>query len=240
MADEVSEILQEQSRYYEDRAPEYDDVWLRRGRYDLGPEGNARWFAETAALEAVVDAFDATGDVLELASGTGLFTRHLAETATTLVAVDASAPAMEINRARLGAPHVDHVVADIFAWEPPEDLRFDAIVFCFFISHVPPDRVAGFWRRIEGWLKPGGRVFCCDDLAGVESRASNPSEPDAETAEFAHRRRLHDGREYTIVKVLYTPDGLRDELDALGWDAEVGATAEEFVYATARPRAHAH
>jgi SAM-dependent methyltransferase len=236
MADDVSNILEEQSRYYEDRAPEYDDVWFRRGPYDLGPDGNARWFAETAALEAALDAFGATGDVLELASGTGLFTRHLAREASTLVAVDASASALEINRKRVHGKHIEHVLADVFAWQPPDGVRYDAIVFCFFISHIPPDLVADFWARIASWLKPDGRVFCCDDLAGVESRASNPSEPAADIAAFAHRRRLRDGREYTIVKVLSTPEGLRSELDALGWDAEVGTTGEEFVYATVRPR----
>ena len=40
---DVERILQEQARYYESRAPEYDDVWFRRGPYDLGPEGNGAW-----------------------------------------------------------------------------------------------------------------------------------------------------------------------------------------------------
>ena len=53
--------LREQSRYYEDRAPEYDDVWYRRGIYDLGPEANRRWFQETAKLEAALDDFAPSG-----------------------------------------------------------------------------------------------------------------------------------------------------------------------------------
>jgi demethylmenaquinone methyltransferase/2-methoxy-6-polyprenyl-1,4-benzoquinol methylase len=236
MTDPVDEIVQEQLRYYEDRAPEYDDVWFRRGEYDLGPEGNARWFEETAALEAAVDAFGATGDVLELACGTGLFTRHLAPNADSLLAVDASPAVLAINRERVGDPKVRYIRADVFAWEPPPGSRFDEIFFAFFISHIPPGRLAPFFARLALWLKPGGRVFLCDDVAGVESRASNPGASVEDGPEFAHRRRLQDGREYTIVKVVFTPGGLRDQLDALGWDADVRSTGEEFVYGTATPR----
>jgi hypothetical protein len=31
-------LLAEQRAYYEARAPEYDEWWQRRGRFDLGPE----------------------------------------------------------------------------------------------------------------------------------------------------------------------------------------------------------
>ena len=98
MEPEVEQILREQHRYYEDRAPEYDDVWYRRGIYDLGPDGNTRWFEETARLEAAVDELDVSGAVLELAAGTGLFTRHLAPRARSMIAVDAAASALAINR----------------------------------------------------------------------------------------------------------------------------------------------
>jgi SAM-dependent methyltransferase len=231
----VKGILREQHRYYEDRASEYDDVWYRRGIYDLGPDGNERWFEETARLEAAVDALKISGLVLELAAGTGLFTRHLAPCADRLIAVDAAAPALAINRSRVSGPNVEHVIADLFRWEPPEGMRFDWIFFAFLISHILPDRLHEFWDRIAGWLAPGGRVFFCDDLEGAEARHSNPGESVDGGPEFAHRRRLSDGREYTIVKVFYGPAVLRDRLAALGWTADIRTTGEEFFYGTARP-----
>ncbi|HEX6843643.1 MAG TPA: class I SAM-dependent methyltransferase [Actinomycetota bacterium] len=233
MDQEMDRILEEQVRYYEDRAPEYDDVWYRRGRYDLGPEGNARWFAETARLEAAVDDFDATGEVLELAAGTGLFTQRLVRRADRLTALDVSEAVLALNRRRVDDPSVTYVRADLFAWEPPPGTRYDAIFSGFLISHILPDLFEEFWDRQRRWLAPHGRVFFCDDVVGGEARPSNPGAEAEDGPDFAHRRRLHSGQEYTIVKVFHRPDGLTEALAGLGWDAEIRTTGDEFFYGIA-------
>ena len=232
---ETEQILREQHRYYEDRAPEYDDVWYRRGIYDLGPGGNERWFEETAKLEAAVDDLDISGSVLELACGTGLFTRHLAPRAGRLVAVDAAASALAINRARVDDPRVEYVHADLYGWVPADDTRFDTIFFAFLVSHILPEHFGAFWERLDRWLAPGGSVFFCDDVAGPNRRRSDPGEPATDGPDWAHRRRLSDGSEYTIVKILYRPEEFRERLRSLGWDADVRTTGDEFFYGVARP-----
>ena len=65
-------VLAEQLEYYRARADEYDRWWLREGRFDRGPEANARWFAEATELERALARLDPRCDVLELACGTGL------------------------------------------------------------------------------------------------------------------------------------------------------------------------
>jgi len=234
MADELEWILDQQSRYYEDRAPEYDDVWFRRGRYDLGPDGNRRWFAETARLQAAADAFAPTGEVLELACGTGLFTERLVRRAGRLTAIDASAAAIAINRERLCDPSIRYIQADLFAWEPPRGTTYDVIFSSFLISHIPPARFEEFWGRLGRWLTPGGRVFFCDDVASEFDRPSNPGEDAEDGPDFAHHRRLSSGRRYTIVKVFHDPAELTEALARLGWFADIRATGDEFFYGTAR------
>jgi SAM-dependent methyltransferase len=233
MSEDIERILQEQRRYYEDRAAEYDDVWFRLGIYDLGPEGNRRWYEETARLEAALDSFAPTGVVLELAAGTGLFTRHLAPHASRLIAIDSAAAALEINRDRLDDDRIEYQQADLFEWEPPDGVRFDAIVFAFLISHIVPERFDEFWQRLAGWLSPDGRVFFCDDLAGAQHRTSTIGEDVHDGEGFAHRRRLTDGREYTIVKLYYAPGELEERLAGLGWRADVRTTGSEFFHGIA-------
>ena len=50
-------LLAEQAHYYRERAGEYEDWWFRRGRYDHGPQTNARWFADAAEVEVALKRF---------------------------------------------------------------------------------------------------------------------------------------------------------------------------------------
>jgi hypothetical protein len=61
----ADDLLDEQIAYYRARAPEYDDWWFKRGRFQRPPEVRRRWAAEVARLNAAVDDFDPTGAVLD-------------------------------------------------------------------------------------------------------------------------------------------------------------------------------
>ena len=142
--DATDRTLREQIAYYRARAGEYDEWFLRQGRYDRGAEANAAWFDEVGALVRALDDFRPCGRVLELAAGTGLWTQRLAVYAETLTAVDASSEVLALNRARVGDRRaVSYVVADLFDWRPAG--RYDTIFFSFWLSHVPPERLAGLF-----------------------------------------------------------------------------------------------
>lgn len=224
--------LAHQLQYYRARADEYDDWWLRTGRYDRGPEANARWFSEIETLEAELERFDPRGAVLELACGTGLWTRHLVRYADSVTAVDGAPEVLAINRARierLGAT-VRYVQADLFEWEPPA-AAFDACVFAFWLSHVPESRFERFWAMVARALAPGGRVLVIDSARSQQSKARDHVMPDEGAS--VERRRLDDGREFEVVKRYYEPSSLQTRLSALGWACEAHSTGEFFIYATA-------
>ena len=101
------DLLTEQRAFYRARAPEYDEWWQRRGRYDRGEEMAAEWGRQVAVVDQALEAFGATGDVLELAGGTGWWTQRLSRTAGRLAVVDASFEALELNRQRVGRPDVE-------------------------------------------------------------------------------------------------------------------------------------
>jgi hypothetical protein len=46
----IETLLAEQVDYYRARAPEYDDWFLRRGRYDRGSARNRRWFEQVEVV----------------------------------------------------------------------------------------------------------------------------------------------------------------------------------------------
>lgn len=240
MAASQDHLLQEQISYYRARAQEYDEWFLRQGRFDHGPEENARWHTELASVGAALDTFLASAlhdtSALELAAGTGQWTPRLAKRFDDLTVVDAAPEALALNRERLGsrADSVQFVVADLFDWRPTR--RYDIVFFGFWLSHVPPEQFAAFWELVRDCLAPGGRAFLVDSAYTPDSTARDHTlaGPDA----TAVTRRLNDGSEYRIVKVFYRPERLRAELATLGWQADLHETPKYFLYGSAAPAAH--
>jgi demethylmenaquinone methyltransferase/2-methoxy-6-polyprenyl-1,4-benzoquinol methylase len=219
--------LEEQRAYYRARAPEYDEWWLRRGRYDRGAEVGDAWFAEAAEVAAALESFRPEGRILELACGTGIWSERLLPHASTLTLLDASREMLDLATARLWPAHrVDTIHADVFEWRP--DATFDTVFFGFWLSHVPPARFDDFWDLVRRSLAPNGRVFFVDSRCERASAAVDhrPPEPDATT----QPRRLNDGREFVIYKVYYDPPELEQRLRSKGWRFEVRETSRYFVY----------
>jgi hypothetical protein len=65
------DLIEQQLRYYRQRAGEYDQWFFREGRYDRGPAHREQWFAELATIEAALREALPSGEVLELACGSG-------------------------------------------------------------------------------------------------------------------------------------------------------------------------
>lgn len=219
-------ILGEQLAYYEARAIEYDQWWLRQGRYDRGPEETARWFEEAAQVDAALDAFQPRGDILELACGTGLRSGKLLAAADRLTVVDGSAEMLAIHATRHASPKIERVQADLFNWSPQR--KFDVVYFGFWLSHVPPEKVEAFWTMVRNALKPGGHFFFVDSRRTHVSTAKDHVLPELDSSKMT--RRLDDGREFQIYKLFYEPTSLRDRLSALDWECEVLQTKTFFIY----------
>jgi demethylmenaquinone methyltransferase/2-methoxy-6-polyprenyl-1,4-benzoquinol methylase len=225
-------ILHEQIDYYRARAGEYDEWWFRTGRYDRGPEFNTQWHTETAAVETAAGSWLAArrpARVLELACGTGLFTRLIAPRVAELTAVDASPEVIAINRARVEARNVEYVQADLFAWRPSR--QYDAVFFSFWLSHVPEERFAPFWELVAACLVLGGAAYLVDSAFDPTSTAKDHVLPGREAGVVT--RKLNDGREFRIVKVFHEPSALGAKLEPLGWRAELDQTARYFIYGEA-------
>jgi demethylmenaquinone methyltransferase/2-methoxy-6-polyprenyl-1,4-benzoquinol methylase len=207
--DDDDALLAEQLAYYRAGAAEYD-----------------RQYAEYEGLRellAVVDELPIAGDVLELACGTGRWTSRLAARARSVTAVDAAAEVLALARARTASPTVQFDQADLFEWQPPR--RYDTVFFAFWLSHVPPARLPGFWNTVAAALAPGGKAIFVDDgpaMAAEEEVLADQPAP-------AALRRLGDGSRYRIVKVFHDVRPLTDDLTALGWSVRIRPLARNYI-----------
>jgi SAM-dependent methyltransferase len=205
---ELDGLLDEQRAYYQALAPHY-----------LGQELDLPGYGE---LAGALEEFRPAGSVLELACGPGVWTSALLRHATDVTAVDASAAMIAIAAARTASGRVRFIQADLFTWRP--DRRYDAVFMGFWISHVPAMRFASFWSLVADCLKPGGRVFFCDDAYRTEDELIEG--PGSSTI----GRHTPDGTAHRLVKVPHNPAGLEHQLRQLGWHITVRPTAGPFYW----------
>jgi demethylmenaquinone methyltransferase/2-methoxy-6-polyprenyl-1,4-benzoquinol methylase len=227
----VSPASTDMTAYYEARAPEYDDWYLRRGRYSHGPIHDAAWNAELDAAGRWLDGLPWSGEIVELAAGTGWWSPLLAARGE-LTMYDTAPATLDRARERLVAHGLRAHLHLRDAWAEP-DREVDGLFAGFWLSHVARDRLTDFLRLARRWLRPGGQFAFIDSLPDPRSGAADHPTPAAGRA----RRRLADGREFDIVKVFYEPEELRVVLSQASFDdVDVTTTGRFFVLGRSTPR----
>jgi ubiquinone/menaquinone biosynthesis C-methylase UbiE len=217
VTDSTGRLIRDQIEYYQQRAREYDKT--------AGPEDSLR--EDTSRLVAALDELSPRGKVLELACGTGNWTRRLLLHDVAVTALDSSRAMLELNSRKVDNARVRYVLADLFAWEP--DDVYDMVFFSFWLSHVPPARFERFWDLAARCLRRDGRVLFVD-----EARHDYWFEEFVDEREGVVLRRLADGSTHRAVKVLWVPEELEARLAELGWDVAV-RRAGPFYWGTGRP-----
>jgi hypothetical protein len=119
------------------------------------------WHSRVAVVDAALAGFAATGDALEMAGGTGLFTQRLARIADRLTVVGylTGGHGAQPTARRTAGLLLSYGDSDLFEWRP--ERSYD-VVFSW-LSHVPRHRLGAFWSSARECLAPGGRVFLVDN-----------------------------------------------------------------------------
>jgi demethylmenaquinone methyltransferase/2-methoxy-6-polyprenyl-1,4-benzoquinol methylase len=210
------DVLSAQLAYYNSRAGEYD--------HDLYQDP-----ASTNRIERLLTRLRPSGRTLELACGTGVWTKLLAERVESLTAIDGSPEMLAVARQRLAGTAVNLVETDLFSWQPAE--RYETVFFAFWLSHVPPSRFESFWGTLRSALATGGRVLFVD--TGPEEGRFERFVPEASVPMV--QRQLRDGTAHKVVKMLYDPADLAERLAAIGWTADIRSVGGTLLAGSAIP-----
>lgn len=172
-------------RYYEQRQEEYETIYVKPER-----QNDLAWL-ETELLKAVKER-----DVLEIACGTGYWTRRMAESARSVYATDVSA---QLAARALASCHVANVTSGTLdAYAIPESSEYDCVVAGFFYSHVPVNEQQRFFSSIAEATKPGSWIILFDNRY-VEG-GSTPISRRAATGDTFQVRHLSDDSSYEVLK----------------------------------------
>jgi len=201
-----SDLRQGMLRYYDERAPEYEDAYLRGTGTASIPDPDV-FRREATLLTGVVEQF-ARGRMLDLACGTGYWLPHYAGRCSTITLVDQSSKMLEESRkktANLGiAGRCAVVEGDVFdhAFSPRS---CDSALVGFLLSHVSEDEERRLFEILQSTLDESGRFLILDSAYSPERARFNAKVERQE-------RRLSDGTRFEIYKRYF------DRQDIAGWE----------------------
>ena len=191
--------------YYAARAREHDRVYEKPERQ-----------ADLERLRSILCDLLAGRRVLEIACGTGYWTKVVAAVAREIVATDASEEVLAIARSRLqGCPHVRFAREDAFG---PAVVSggFDAGFAGFWWSHVRKAELPAFLDLFHARLAAGSRAVFIDNrfVAG----SSTPISRTDDGGNTYQWRALDDGRAFEVLKNFPSEEDLRGVLAGRGAD----------------------
>lgn len=174
--------------YYQMRAGEYDKMYTRDN------PGRQKELAELYALSS--DTLEGR-HIIDLACGTGYWTRIVSEKAVSIVGLDINSGTLsEAKKKRHQCP-VNFIQADVFRL-PFEDRQFNGLLATYLISHIKRHDLDDLARRVRRVLESGTRAFFCDNNLACELKPRLIWDKDHINSYKV--RRLEDGREFQILK----------------------------------------
>ena len=193
--------MTELAEYYRERAAEYDAVYAKPERQQ-----------DLARLHGLLSPLVAGQRVLEIAAGTGYWTRALSGSAAAITATDLNAETLELARAReYGGAAMTFRLADAYALDQVPG-EFDTAFVGFFWSHVLRGDLPGFVAGLSARMGPGTRLIVLDNRYVPGS--SHPISRTTEAGDTYQCRTLNDGRSFEILKNF--PDRAQFTTDVTG------------------------
>jgi len=191
-------ILDQTLEYYQKRAPEYDQMVYFRDDPDRK--------AELAAMYATSQNAMSGRRVLDVACGTGFFTRIVAEKAASILGIDINAGTIaEAGRKQFRCP-IHFVRADFFRL-PSVPSCFDGLLATFAVSHIRRQELERLREETARVIRQGSRAFLCDN--NLDCEVERELVWDDDRVNSYKKRRLKNGEEFVILKNYYS----RDELE---------------------------
>jgi SAM-dependent methyltransferase len=215
-------------RYYDERAPEYDEIYMGRGPGIPHPE----IYSKDVEAIASLCARHGCGHLVDIGCGSCFWLPHYVRNCAEITLVDQSQKMLAQCQKRITKLDTDvkinYVKGDFFRIRFFTE-RFDSAVVAFFISHLTKEQESIFFGKMTRLLKPRTRILWIDGLWSEMRRQYREKEG-------IQSRRLKDGREYRIFKKYFTADDAARILNAYALDLVTIYAGDVFFAAQAELR----
>ena len=182
------------NEYYSKRAKEYEQIYHR---------DDPVMQSELARIKNLLRNSFRNKSVLEIACGTGYWTKAVAQSVDNLTAVDYSVEMLEVAKAKnTGA---NFITDDAFLLENV-NRNFIAGFANFWFSHIPKIQINFFLNTFHKKLKPNSTIIMTDNIYNAEFGGELIDNANDENT--YKNRTLKDGASYQIIKNYYNEEEL--------------------------------
>ena len=198
----AKDLIEEMNAYYARRAPWHDSYMSY-----TTPEAMEKLLAP---LIKFVEPFIKDMNILEIACGTGNWTRVLSDRARSVTATDVSIETIRIARGKTS--EVENIVYEVIDGYSIDELpgEFDVAFAADFWSHIPKSMIAPFLEKLKLRLKKNGRVIFLDMLYRKEFDEEGFFYDDE--GNRISLRTLPDGSRFRVIKNFPSEAELGDTL----------------------------
>ncbi len=196
-------MQQDLESYYNERALQYDKLYLN-------PEEQNDLVKATEIIQAIFRQ----KTVLEIACGTGYWTKRIAKSAKRVYATDINAAMLEIAREKRPGKNINYAVADMYNFSPEE--KYESLFAGFVWNHILVQEVGKFMASIKRLSQAGGEIVFID--CHYREEVNQEKREVAKTDEYGNTyqlRTLENGTEYLVLKNFPTKDFICTKMEGI-------------------------
>ena len=186
----------DQVKYYSERAKEYEKIYLKPERQN-----------DLSTISQYLKDHFMNKTVMEIACGTGYWTKFISESAESVVASDINENVLKLAKSKMYKCPVDFIAEDVFNISRGSG-SYDAGFGGFIWSHISVNELAPFLKSFLANIKPGGTAIFIDNEY-VEGNSTPIAFYDDEGNTYQIRK-LDDGSEYRVIKNYPSDDKMID------------------------------
>jgi ubiquinone/menaquinone biosynthesis C-methylase UbiE len=189
--------------YYNDRAKEYEKVYLN-------PDEQEDLLTATDLFQKIF----AGKTVLEIACGTGYWTERISKTATSVFATDINKSVVDLAMARQVMDNVSFEVSDMY--NLATDKKYEGLFAGFIWSHILLQDLDRFLDKVKDFIVGGGTIVFIDSnpVKSTIHDAKRIAKTD-EAGNTYQLRHLDNGTDHLVLKNFPTEDFLFQKLSRI-------------------------
>ena len=184
-------IIREMMSYYDERAEEYDDIYLGKGHTTIDPDVYRK---DVARVSEMVSRFG-KGHLIDIACGAGFWLPDYAPNCGQITFLDQSERMLSKCKDRveeLGLADRSSFIQGDFLDVHLEAAKYDCALVGFFLSHLTLEQEKAFFGKLAEILKANPQLMIIDSAWNEQRRRHREKE--------GVQERVLDGRVFRVYK----------------------------------------